>query len=37
VTFVAHISGMPVEELLPLLYTAGVWASVRALVAKLGR
>ena len=29
--FLAHIYGMPVEELLPLVYSGGItWAAVRA-------
>jgi len=29
---IAHVSGMPVEEVLPLVYAAGLWAYVRAVL-----
>jgi len=35
---IAHIAGVPVEELLPLLYGGGaMWAAARALTAKRRR
>jgi hypothetical protein len=35
---IAHISGLPVEELLPLVYGGGVtWAAVRAWTRRVRR
>jgi hypothetical protein len=37
-TVLAHIAGLPAEELVPLLYGApGVWVTVRALLTRRRR